>query len=445
MTSITSPKRDIAIIVDRSPLATTLTRPLAFCPTMAYNEQEAAANQQAWGANRHFAAATTGPSTRTTDRGVGAFGRKLCWQRWVDSERTCPALPRLCGLPRRNHAGISGKQQPPADWKHKKGIALAGDFSEPLISAAELERRLTEGSVVLLDARGGPDAAARFAQAAIPGARRVDLESELSAPFTDAAVGGRHPLPDYERFVRLVESWGIGPDSAVVVCDDKGGGNAAARAWWMLRAIGLQKVAVLDGGCQLYPRLTAGNPEVPASAPRSGLPIDRGSGQWQWPLASIDEVERASLTASVTEANCDNAPTQSAAIAAAVMTSGTSNANTLSASNPLIVDVREAFRYRGDSEPIDLVAGHIPGAMNCPFLENLDSSGKFLSPSDLRTKYQTWLANRCPADVIVHCGSGVTACHTLLAMAIAGLPGARLYVGSWSQWSRNNKPMATGS
>lgn len=332
-------------------------------------------------------------------------------------------------------------------FDQRKGIALVGAFSTPLISAAELERRLSSGSVVLLDARGGPDAAARFAQAAIPGARRVDLETELSAPFTDAAVGGRHPLPDYETFVERVESWGIGPDSAVVVYDDKGGGNAAARAWWMLRAIGLHQVAVLDGGCQHYPNLTAGNPPVPATCPRSSLSINRRTGHWEWPLATMDEVAQASQSASGNQPDSNSAQTKPAAPDNAADLNAPVNqvATNSKPPTPLILDVREAFRYRGDSEPIDLVAGHIPGAANCPFLENLDPSGKFLAPADLRAKYHTWLADRSPADVIVHCGSGVTACHTLLAMAIAGFHGARLYVGSWSQWSRNNQPMATGS
>jgi thiosulfate/3-mercaptopyruvate sulfurtransferase len=111
----------------------------------------------------------------------------------------------------------------------------------------------------------------------------------------------------------------------------------------------------------------------------------------------------------------------------------------------LVLDVREAYRYLGESEPIDSVAGHIPGAANCPFLENLDSDGRFLAPFQLREKYNPWLQGRSPADLIVHCGSGVTACHTLLALEVAGLHGARLYVGSWSQWSRNQKPIATGS
>jgi len=284
-----------------------------------------------------------------------------------------------------------------------------------------LERYLAAGTVMLLDARGGPDAAARFAQAAIPGARRVDLERELSAPFTDAAVGGRHPLPDYQEFVQRVESWGIGPRTPVVVCDDKGGGNAAARGWWMLRAIGVQQVAVLDGGCQLYPQLTSGNPEAPlAPPPVAPEPFAHSTHHWQWPLATIDDVELASqLTQSHQVAGRDP--------------------------GPLVLDVREAYRYLGESEPIDSVAGHIPGAANCPFLENLDSDGRFLAPFQLREKYNPLLQGRSPADLIVHCGSGVTACHTLLALEVAGLHGARLYVGSWSQWSRNQKPIATGS
>ncbi len=359
---------------------------------------------------------------------------------------------------------------------HLKGIELSGDLTGPLISAAELERCLAEGSVVLLDARGGPDAAARFAQAAIPGARRVDLETDLSAPFSDAAVGGRHPLPAYDEFVQRVGSWGIGPQTPVVLYDDKGGGNAAARGWWMLRAIGLQHVAVLDGGCQHYPHLTVGNPAVPASTAVPPEPLGRGTGQWQRPLATIADVEQASRSATtpsdqksldtdrlpaISGNNSSESNNQSrvSALDESGTAGGTScGAGTVAASpngggdcgaptptSPLVLDVREAFRYRGDSEPIDLVAGHIPGAVNCPFLENLAADGRFLPPAELQVKYSQWLAGRSPADLIVHCGSGVTACHTLLALEIAGLHGARLYVGSWSQWSRNDKPIATGS
>jgi thiosulfate/3-mercaptopyruvate sulfurtransferase len=110
----------------------------------------------------------------------------------------------------------------------------------------------------------------------------------------------------------------------------------------------------------------------------------------------------------------------------------------------LVLDVREAYRYNGESEPIDLIAGHIPGAFNLPYVNNLDDEGKFLSPDNLSTRYAAVIGNRDPDRVVVHCGSGVTACHTLLAMEIAGIRGARLYVGSWSEWSRNDKPIATG-
>lgn len=351
-----------------------------------------------------------------------------------------------------------------------------------MVSCVILEQLLAAGSVVLLDARGGPDAAARFAQASIPGARRVDLETELSAPFSDAAVGGRHPLPDYDEFVQRVASWGIGPHTPVVLYDDKGGGNAAARGWWMLRAIGLQHVAVLDGGCQHYPHLTAGNPEVPAATAVPSQPLRRGTGQWQRPLATIADVEQASRSALAEseqkplETNkrlaisgnhsteSDNKPIDrgldesGTAVGGNAFGTGSTEASPKVGGDggaatpgpgtmtfPLVLDVREAFRYRGDSEPIDLVAGHIPGAVNCPFLENLATDGRFLPPTELRVKYNQWLAGRSPTGLIVHCGSGVTACHTLLALEIAGLHGARLYVGSWSQWSRNDKPITTGS
>ena len=280
----------------------------------------------------------------------------------------------------------------------------------PLIDADQLDALFSRYPVVLLDARGGADARQRHALRTLPGARFVDWDTDLSAKRESAADGGRHPLPTAENFAAKIAAWGITAETRVVVFDDKGGANAAARTWWMFRALGHRHIAVLNGGLGAVPDHWA---KPTGSATELSCAADYASGlakEWQWPTADIAEVE-------VAAADPDR----------------------------LVIDVREGFRFRGESEPIDLVAGHIPGAKNVVFSENLDHQGQFLSPDELRQKYQDLFAGREPGKVIVHCGSGVTACHTLLALHVAGLEGAKLYVGSWSEWSRNDKPIATGS
>lgn len=269
----------------------------------------------------------------------------------------------------------------------------------PIIQAAELKQLLQTESIVFIDASNGPKAKANFLEGHLAGARLVDLDSQLTEIPTDAAFGGRHPLPKIEAFGQLLGELGITPDSHVVVYDDKNGGNAAARFWWMLRAVGHHKVQVLNGGLK--------------EALKHHLPISSGetviektsaypTTNWLLPLIEIDEVDR------VSENN-----------------------------EYVVIDVRDAARYRGEVEPIDLVAGHIPGAINVPFTENLDAEGLFLSAEILRSKYQIILGDKKAENSVVHCGSGVTACHTLLAIAHAQLPLPRLYIGSWSEWSRN--------
>jgi thiosulfate/3-mercaptopyruvate sulfurtransferase len=276
----------------------------------------------------------------------------------------------------------------------------------PLISAAALRETLAATRIVLVDARAGADAGSRYEHEHLPGALFVDLERDLSIPPANAAEGGRHPLPSIEAFAALLARLGIGAETHVVVYDDKNGANAAARFWWMLRSAGHAKVQVLDGGLQAA--LAAGI--APVSGVERATPTEpmtlRG---WQLPIATVDEVRRASLERSVP-----------------------------------IVDVREHRRFLGEIEPIDTIAGHIPGAVNLPYTENLDDAGRFLSADVLRAQYAAALEGAAPEDVIVHCGSGVTACHTLLAFEHAGLPVPRLYVGSWSEWSRRGLPVGTG-
>lgn len=265
---------------------------------------------------------------------------------------------------------------------------------DPIISAQDLGR--LEGAV-LFDVRAGPDAAARYAAAHLQGARLADLEVDLSARTDDAAAGGRHPMPSAAAFSRWLGQMGVTPQTPVVAYDDQAGANAAARLWWMLRAVGHEAVQVLDGGWSAA--LSAGLPtteQLPLIETRPPYPCQR----WQWPMADIDRVDRARRDPRMR-----------------------------------VLDVRAAERYRGEVEPLDPIAGHIPGACNIPLSENL-LDGRFKSAEALRALYQPLVGDVGAGNLIVHCGSGVTACHTLLALQRAGLGGASLYVGSWSQWCR---------
>jgi thiosulfate/3-mercaptopyruvate sulfurtransferase len=239
-------------------------------------------------------------------------------------------------------------------------------------------------NVVILDARSR-DA---YDAGHVEGAIHADLETQLSAKG-DPAQGGRHPLPPIDRWLAQVAEWGIRPETHVVVYDDANGANAAARVWWMLRAIGHEDVEVTTR--------TAAVPAADAAASRDAAPGGRAALQWQLPTVTMEDVDRLR-----------NDPSWR------------------------VLDVRSRERFRGETEPIDPVAGHIPGAVNLPYTDNI---GK--SPAELRAMYEQLLGDVPPERLIVHCGSGVTACHTLLALDQAGLHGASLYVGSWGEWCRN--------
>nr|WP_068886661.1 sulfurtransferase [Pedobacter panaciterrae] len=259
---------------------------------------------------------------------------------------------------------------------------------------------LSKGEYILFDVSAGSKT--RYDEQHLNGAFYLDLNTDL-ADIKDFAVGGRHPLPSFEHFSEVLTKHGVTKDSHVIVYDDKNGSNAAARFWWMLTSIGHQKVQVLNGGYDAAVKAGfAVVSEVPVAKQTEPYQIT----EWLLPLAEIDEVEAA----------------------------GNSDSHA-------VIDVRDANRFAGLTEPIDLIAGHIPGAINIPFTENLDVNGAFLAPEILKEKYSKALANYKTENVIVHCGSGVTACHTLLAMDYAGLEIPKLYVGSWSEWSRNNKKM----
>lgn len=276
-----------------------------------------------------------------------------------------------------------------------------------LIQAFELLSLQQHENLVLIDARAGVDAQEKYLAQHLQGALWADLEQHLAQKTGNPAQGGRHPLPDAQQFNQLLSGWGIGPEDFVVVYDDKNGANAAARFWWMAKSIGQERVLVLDGGYAAalaagYP--TSSGAETPGQAERPPV------AGWRWPLADIEEVGKA-------------------------------------AQDPvghLVIDVREKDRFDGLREPIDATAGHIPGAVNIPYAGNLDEAGHFLPASALHSKYREALGDRPASRVVVHCGSGVTACHTLLALLEAGLELPKLYVGSWSEWSRTGREIGKG-
>lgn len=242
-----------------------------------------------------------------------------------------------------------------------------------------------------------------YEAAHIPGAIYAHLERDLSAPVADSGLGGRHPLPSLEVMSRLFGRYGIGPDVQVVAYDETSG-HYAARLWWMLRFMGHEAVAVLDGGWPAW--LDAG---LPVTAGRESVPARSFVGRPRW-----DRMVRKEDVAG----------------------------------GPLLVDGRAPERYRGDIEPIDPVAGHIPGAINRPYAANWTTQGRWRPQEDLLADFLALLGDTPAEDGVFYCGSGVSACVNLVAMTYAGLPEGRLYVGSWSEWSRleaqqSNKADAT--
>ncbi|RKR15248.1 thiosulfate/3-mercaptopyruvate sulfurtransferase [Maribacter vaceletii] len=277
---------------------------------------------------------------------------------------------------------------------------------KPLISAEELLTISQNNNLVLIDTRMGKDIKATYLENHLKGALHVNLNNDLSDIKENLANGGRHPLPSIEKFSKVITNLGISPDSHVVIYDDKSAAIASARLWWMLTAIGHKNVQVLNGGLKEaikvgYP--TSSGEETPVKVPL--YVIDK----WKLPMKTMNEVEKISQD-----------------------------------KDYLVIDVRAKERYNGEVEPIDLIAGHIPGATNIPFTStNLDENGLYLESSILKKKYEKIIGSKPLKNVTVHCGSGVTACHTLLAMAHAEIEIPNLYVGSWSEWSRNNKTIAT--
>lgn len=278
-----------------------------------------------------------------------------------------------------------------------------------LVAASELAAHLGDPGCVVLDCRFDlADANAgwqAYGSSHVPGAYYAHLDTDLSD--TGRSGLGRHPLPDPQVFAAILGRWQITPDTQVICYDAAGGALAAARAWWLLRACGHARVAVLDGGWPAW--LAAG---LPASndQPRQGR--EPYPARWNDALYLLD---------------------------------GDALASALAADRAMLIDARAAPRFRGEVEPIDSRAGHVPGAVNRPFAENLDAEGRFRSAARLREEFEALLRGRSPDTVVHMCGSGVTAAHNLLAMEHAGLAGSRLYAPSWSGWIVDpRRPVATG-
>ena len=281
-----------------------------------------------------------------------------------------------------------------------------------LVSITDLAAHRDDARWVVLDCRHDlvdPGAGrTAFTAGHIPGARFAAIDTDLSdkTASTDGTFRGRHPLPQRAAFMDTLRNWGI-DDSTQIVAYDAQGGMFAARLWWMLRWVGHARVAVLDGGLPAW--MAAG---LPVSTGPEIAPAARGNLE-----------DRPSLTSTV----------QAQDIFADVGTG-----------ERTVIDARAPDRFRGENETLDPVGGHIPGARNRFFKDNLQDDGRFKPAAELRAAFGALVSD--PTTAIMQCGSGVTACHNLLAMEIAGLPGAALYPGSWSEWCADEtRPVATGA
>jgi thiosulfate/3-mercaptopyruvate sulfurtransferase len=276
-----------------------------------------------------------------------------------------------------------------------------------LISTEELAARISDKSIVICDCRHDlmdlEKGRRAYAEGHIPGAHFLHLDSDLSGAKN--GQNGRHPLPNVEAFAKTMGSIGVDKSKHVIAYDDTGG-PYAARLWWLLRWLGHDNVSILDGGINKW-----------ASENR---PVDR-------------------ITPNATPANFLATPRAGTSVDANFILANLAKATSI------VVDARAPERYRGETEPIDPVAGHIPGALNRVFKNNLNADGTFKSASTLRQEFTALLGTHSANEVINQCGSGVTACHNLFAMEIAGLSGSKLYPGSWSEWCASPaRPVAKG-
>jgi thiosulfate/3-mercaptopyruvate sulfurtransferase len=281
-------------------------------------------------------------------------------------------------------------------------------MSALLISTQELATRLTDGNIVICDCRHDlmdlEKGRRAYAEGHIPGAHFLHLDEDLSG--AKSGKNGRHPLPAISALAQKMSSIGIDSGKQVVAYDDSGG-PYASRLWWLLRWLGHDNVSILDGGINKWlaenratdRAVPVGKPGTFVANQKSGMSVDA-----DFILANISRGES------------------------------------------IVVDARAPERYRGETEPIDPVAGHIPGALNRVFKNNLNADGTFKSAANLKQEFESLLGTRSPGQVINQCGSGVTACHNLFAMEIAGLSGSKLYPGSWSEWCADPaRPVAKGA
>lgn len=281
-----------------------------------------------------------------------------------------------------------------------------------LISVDQLQALQASGAPLMVfdcsfDLADPAKADAMFAEQRIAGSVQAHLDRDLSAHgAADAVNGGRHPLPKRELFAQTLRRLGFDNTMQAVVYD-RNGANYCGRLWWMLKWAGHEAVAVLDGGLQAW--LAAGGATASGAAPA------RAPGPFEL------KPERRHWVSTQTVAARLGQPGQT------------------------LIDARGAPRYRGEVEPLDPIAGHIPGALNRPFGDNLGPDGRFKPPAQLRAEFDALLAGRDPAGVVHHCGSGVSTVPNLIAMELAGYPPAALYAGSWSEWSRTpGLPVAKG-
>jgi thiosulfate/3-mercaptopyruvate sulfurtransferase len=278
-----------------------------------------------------------------------------------------------------------------------------------LISPSALEQKRSQPGLVVLDCRFAledPDYGQRsYAEGHIAGASFADLERDLSGPVIKG-VTGRHPLPEPEALIERIQAWGISDDSDIVLYDD-GPGAFAARAWWLLAWLGKRNgVYILDGGLKAWHA--------------AGLPLSLDAPQER----------RGSFTGSPD---------------ASLLLSAQALQQRLGQPDMTLLDARALPRFKGEVEPLDPVAGHIPGAQCVAFADNLGADGRFLPADQLKQRFAEKLEDRSPTNLVAYCGSGVTACHNLFALCLAGYPLGKLYAGSWSEWITDpQREVATG-
>lgn len=300
---------------------------------------------------------------------------------------------------------VPSRRPPPLPCRGCLDSPFVTTLPGPLVFSSWLTEHLDDPGVVVVDVRwylDGRSGEAAYDAGHIPGAVFIDVDQDLSG--SAVAGPGRHPLPSPERFAEVMERCGIGDDTAVVAYDDAGG-SIAARLWWMLKVTG-HEAGVLDGG------ISAWTGELSLDLPPSSTGPVRFTAR-PWPTDSVVDV---------------------LAVDAARRTG-----------DVVILDARSAERYRGEPNPIDQRLGHIPGAVSAPWSDNIDpETGRLRSTGDLRARF-TRLGVRADRPAVCHCGSGITACHNLLALEVARLNGGRLYPGSWSDWAADpDRPAVTG-